>query len=136
MTTRKAKNMVLYYTFNIKEIMRRLTLTICNQEKKLVCTSYYIILLLIYSFSLFYFISSIYLFFNTDFQNMLLIINPNASIFSILYVGMLLFTLPFLSMSKLATPSNFYTIYFNSRIYYTLYCNKIYSIPLICPIPP
>ncbi len=84
-----------------------------NQENKITQLSYDVITSLIYSIILLYYIFCIYLFFNEDFQNILYLIPPNASTFSMLYIGIQLFFLPFLFMSKFNSSNNFFTIYFS-----------------------
>ena len=98
----------------------------CNRENKKVCSSYFVIISLIYIFILFHYIVCIY-FFNDNFQNTLFIIGANASIYSLLYVGVLLFFIPSLLISKLNTSNNFYTMYFSVLFGFIL---NIMPIPL------
>ncbi len=98
-----------------------------NKEKNINYLSCFVLISLIYLFILLYYMFCLFLFFNDDFQDMLFIINANASIYSLLYVGVLLFSMPFLLMSKLNTSNNFYTMYFSVLFGFIL---NIIPIPL------
>jgi hypothetical protein len=84
-----------------------------NKENRINYLSYFVLISFIYSFIFVYYMFCLYLFINKDFQNILLIINANASVYSLIYVGILLFIMPFLLMSKFSTLNNFYTMYFS-----------------------
>ncbi len=106
--------------------MKNIILKFCNLENKKICSSYFVIILLIYSFILFFYVSSIYLSFNEEYKNTLFLVGSDISIFTTLYIGILLILQPVMFISKLMSFNNFYTLYFSGLFGFILNLTSFY----------
>ena len=96
------------------------------RKHDIVYYSFIAILLLIYLFTMFFYISSIYLFFNEEHQNTLFIIGPHVSKFSFIYIGAFFLIQPIVFVSKLYSTRYFYTFYYSALLGFLLNSTSIY----------
>jgi hypothetical protein len=106
--------------------MKNLFANLPNGVSRKVWYSYFVTTSLIYFFVFFYYLSCIYLSFNEEYKNTLFIVGSDISIFTTIYIGILLILQPVLFISKLMSFNNLYTIYFAGLFGFILNLMSLY----------